>query len=98
MAQLSDTELEELAREVACKFIGADKVHKIKFEPGIAWTEEPLYYFWYQIDEDPDRAKAAHQRIGFALALRDALIARGDDTIPHPQVIDADRWDERWGV
>ena len=25
-------------------------------------------------------------------------LARGDDTIPHPQVIDAERWDERWGV
>ena len=48
MAKLSDTDLEELAREVACKFMGAEKVHMIKFEPRSAWTEEPLYYFWYQ--------------------------------------------------
>ena len=95
MTLLADDELTELGRDVACQFLGADKVIHVEVVAGADWSGDPAYDFWYQLEQGPDRERAALERIRLGQKLRDELIARGDTTYPYIHVVDGQDWDKR---
>ena len=78
--------------------LGADKVKQVEVVAGPDSTDEPAYYFWYQLDQDPASQSAALARVRLKQKLRDELLARGDTTYPYLRVLTKQDWDKRAGA
>jgi hypothetical protein len=95
MNEISDAELERIARDAADQIAGAGAVANVAVEPGLNSLDEPVYRFSFIMND----GHALSERPGLVLirlgqTVRDALADRGDPTRPEVQMISQADWDK----
>jgi hypothetical protein len=98
MAQLADSELTELGRDVARQLVGADTVKAVEVKTGFDSSDEPAYHFWFRWDQDPDWQLMGLMRMRLGQKLRDELMARGDEGYPYIHILTPQDWEKRAGA
>ena len=96
MTELSDAELEQIGRNAAEEEAGSGAVLRVQVEYGLGSIGEPAYFFSFVIDRDlalPHPPGMLYLEIDGKI--RDALIARGDETYPFMKIITPAEWNNR---
>jgi hypothetical protein len=96
MTELSDAEVEQIGRDAAEDVAGAGAVLRVQVTPGLGSIDEPAYFFSFVIDPGlarPHPPGMLHLEIDGKI--RDALIARGDETYPFLTIITPAEWNHR---
>ena len=95
MPQTSAAELQRLGREAAEAVAGADAVEQVEVLPGGDSLDRPAYFFSFLIDRDRARQQVAVIHIRLLQALREELIARGDEHRPMVRILNRTDWPRR---
>lgn len=88
-------DLERLGREAAEDAAGVDAVEQVEVMPGEDSTDQPVYHFSFLIDQSRARHGAGLVRLRLQQALRDRLLAQGDDRYPVVRILDRVDWPKR---
>lgn len=95
MIQMSEAELEKLAREAALDIAGPEAFEQVEIETVVDLDDRPAYYFTFLINQDRARQRPGMVRTRLSQRLRDELEARGDEHRPLLRMLDRSDWDKR---
>jgi hypothetical protein len=98
MSDLRETDVLEIGREAAARLLGAASVQHVSVVARPDSTDDPAYYFMIVADQDPDGREASRRRGALGMAIRDALIERGDETYPYIRIVDRADWGKVMGA
>lgn len=98
MTELTDAELEDIAREAASGVEGLGKVERVKVSTALDSDHRLVYDFYYMIDQGSDRRLPGKSYGLLGRRLRDALIDRHDHRYPHVTILDAADWKKVHGA
>ena len=95
MNQDTATDLETLGRAAAQQIAGEDAVEQVEVVAGTDYTDRPVYYFSFLIDQGRARERAGLVFTRLIQKLRDDLVARGDEHLPVVRILDRTDWPRR---
>jgi hypothetical protein len=99
MSEIKEADLERLGREAAEEVAGAQAVIHVRAEPDFDWTDKQIYRFYSVIDRNlMPRYKPGEMRSRLGQNIRDRLLAKGDETYPHMQIISPEEWQAHQGA
>ena len=76
---LTDDELHDITIDAARSLFPPENIGNVSGSVGVAFNGEEAYHFVVHLDQVDDREEAARLRIGLRLAIRDRLLAEGDE-------------------
>jgi len=96
MSEVSQIDLERLARDAADEVAGAEAVHEALVEPILDSDDLPAYEFLFVIDRSKVSGyQPGEMRSKLGINIRDRLLAKGDETYPYLSIISPEEWRAR---
>ncbi len=95
MIETAQPDLEALALDAAREVAGVDSVEEIEVTTGVDWTDQPVYYFAFLIDQGRALLPAGLLQIRLGQKIRDKLISLKDDHYPMIQMLARADWEKR---
>ena len=84
---LSEDRLREIAADAAGSVFPPERIGDISASVGVSFSGEDAYHFVVHLDQVHDRDEAADMRIELRIAIRDRLLAEGDETYPYVRIL-----------
>ena len=82
--------LKEIATDAARSLFPAEHIGDVSGSVGVAFNGEEAYQFIVHLDQMGDREEAADLRIDLRVAIRDRLLAKGDERYPYTRILSRD--------
>jgi hypothetical protein len=93
MSDLRETDVLEIGREAALRLLGRDRVQQVTVAAYPDTTDDPAYHFMIIARQDPDPRNASRIRGELRMAIRDALLNRGDESYPYIRILSPEDWE-----
>ena len=87
---LTDDQLRNIAIDAARSLYAPERIGDVSGSVGVAFNGDEAYHFVVHLDEVIDREEAAQMRIDLRLAIRDRLLAAGDERYPYARILSRD--------
>jgi hypothetical protein len=91
MSPFSARELQDIALREARRVLG-DDVEAIDVREGVGSFDEPAYFITYRFRDNATRFAAFDRETTLFLAIRDALLERGDERFPFMRMLGPEDW------
>lgn len=87
---LTDDQLRDIAIDAARSLFPPERIGDVSGSVGVAFNGEEAYHFVVHLDQVDDREEAADLRIDLRIAIRDRLLAKGDERYPYTRILSRD--------
>ena len=85
--QVTEDRLRDIATIAVRSVFPPERIGDISASIGVAFGGEEAYHFVVYLDQVENRDEAADMRIALRIAIRDHLLAEGDETYPYVRIL-----------